>query len=973
MRLWQVENGLPQNEITSVVQAHDGYLWVGTYSGLARFDGVRFTVFDNKNTPALPSRRVTSLFESSDHRLWIGFENGGVAVFKDGTFSPVKISAPWARRKISGLTEDGAGEVWLLDASGLLARIRDGLVLSPQKGTAAKLLSLARTASGSIWVARDGHLSVLENGRLRMVHPDWPLTNSTYVQGICASRDGGLWVASNARLREWKNDRWVRDLGAAPWNLFPLSRFIETSQGILVAATANAGIYFVFPGTDEPPRHINYFNGLEVNWILSVIEDREGNLWAGSGGSGLIEMRPNHIQSVNPPDHWHGRPLLGVCAGPDDEMWVCTEGAGLYHLQNGSWTNFGYTNFFNNSFLWSVAEDTTGQLFVGTWGAGVFLREGDHFRTAPGLEGMLVPVPALLAARDGGLWAGTESGLLRYRHGQTNWFTEADGHPLRDVRCLAEATNGALWFGMAGNGLACLENGRIRRWGQPDGLPSDYINCLHFDDQGALWIGTFDSGLCRFKDGKFSALDVAQGLPNGTIGHIEDDGHGFFWMSSHGGIIRASQTELNACGDGRAKSVHWLAYGVNDGLPTIECSDGLQPSGCQTADGRLWFPTSRGLVIVNPNEVRINRQPPLMALEEVLVEGGRLTNTASPLQIAPGRHQFEFHYTALSFVVPEKVQFKYRMNGLEKNWVDAGAKRVANYSFLPPGDYTFQAIACNNDGVWNTTGVSLAFTLLPHFWQTWWFALLVGCFTVLAASAVVWFETRRRMRRRLEMIERQHALEQERSRISRDIHDDLGSQLTRITMLSESVRGAVDDPKQTSADLKQIYDTAREATRAMDEIVWAVNPRHDTLASLASYLEKFALDFLGVAGLRCRLELPLETPGWQLSSEARHNLFLAYKEALNNVAKHSGASEVRIRLTLAAAAFELEIADNGCGFAPPGPGLAPARPGLHFGGNGLTTMQRRLQEIGGVCAINSLPGQGTQVTFCVSLKPAVLS
>jgi signal transduction histidine kinase len=306
---------------------------------------------------------------------------------------------------------------------------------------------------------------------------------------------------------------------------------------------------------------------------------------------------------------------------------------------------------------------------------------------------------------------------------------------------------------------------------------------------------------------------------------------------------------------------------------------------------------------------------------------------------------------------------------LEKDWVDAGAKRVANYSFLPPGDYTFRVIACNNDGIWNETGVSLPFTLLPHFWQTWWFRVLGGVLTAVAAGGTVWFDTRRRMRRKLERIERQRMIEQERARIAHDIHDDLGSQLTRITMLSESARSVVDDPKQAASDLNQIYDTAREATKAMDEIVWAVNPKHDTLESLASYLEKFALDFLGAAGIRCRLDMPLQSPVWQLTSDARHNLFLAYKEALNNVVKHSSSSEVRISLALEASAFELDIADNGCGFDPQNLNAKTTNDtGRLAAGHGLASMSQRLREIGGNCKIISAPGKGTKVKFQVALK-----
>lgn len=968
-RVWQVEQGLPQNKVAAVVQTRDGYVWVATYSGLARFDGIHFTVFDEKNTPEMHNSRVTSLFESSDGTLWIGHENGEVTLCKDGKFQPLQIRANWIGRKISGITADAAGDVWLLNESGLLARIRDGLVLSPQPGNATKLLSLARTTNGTIWVALNGRLSALEHGQLRVVYLDWPLTNSTYVQGIGASRDGGLWVSSNARLRKWKDDKWVQDLGAAPWEWAPLSRLTELRNGTLVAATGNTGVFLVFPGVDEPPLHFNSFDGFEASWILSVMEDRENNLWLGTGGSGLIEMRQSNIQTVGPPDRWHGRALLSVWPRKNGELWIGTEGAGVYRYQDGDRTNSGYTNFTTNLYVWSIAEDSAGQLWVGTWGSGLFLLDGDHLKTAPGLEHVILPMPALLAARDGGLWVGTSAGLLRYQDGKTNWFTEADGKSLRDVRTIAEDGKGAVWFGTAGNGLACLENGHIRQFSQTNGLSSDYIECLHFDEDGALWIGTFDGGLCRLKQGRFSVIDREQGLPNSVIGDIEDDGHGFFWMSSHGGIIRASKADLNDCADGKIKAPRFLTYGVNDGLPTIECSEGLQPAGCKTSDGLLWFPTSKGLVVVNPNEVRINHLPPLMALEEVLVDGQPVTNAPSPLKIPPGRNRLEFHYTGLSFAAPEKVSFKYRIEGLEKEWVDAGAKRVANYSFVPPGDYTFRVIACNNDGVWNETGVSLPFTLLPHFWQTLWFRVLVGAAAVAASGAIVWFDTRRRMRRKLERLERQHAIAHERTRIANDIHDDLGSHLTRISMLSESARNELENRAQAETDLNQIYDTAQELTRAMDEVVWAVNPKHDMLEGLAYYLEKFTEDFLKGADLRYRLDMPVQFPARPLTAETRHNLFLAFKEALNNVVKHAAATEVRISLQIETATLKLTVEDNGHGFAQnTESNNGRNESDLLVSGNGLGNMQSRLTKIGGRCEVQSAPGAGTKVVFTVPIK-----
>jgi signal transduction histidine kinase len=444
-------------------------------------------------------------------------------------------------------------------------------------------------------------------------------------------------------------------------------------------------------------------------------------------------------------------------------------------------------------------------------------------------------------------------------------------------------------------------------------------------------------------------------------------------MSSYGGILRASEEDLNRCADGGIAEAPFLTYGINDGLPTLECSEGLQSAGGKTADGRLWFPTAKGLVAVDPAGVRINPRPPPVRIEDMRVDDKKFAdgNAAGPLKIPPGRHRIEFEYTALSFVAPEKVRFKCRLNNFDAGWVNAGAKRVATYNYIPPGNYSFQVTACNNDGVWNEIGASLKFEVLPYFWQTTWFHVLGGLATVLVAGGLVWFDTRRRMRRRLERAERQRDIERERSRIARDIHDDLGAQLTRITMMSESARGELANPGRAAAGLEKIYDTARELTRSMDEIVWAVSPRHDTLESLAAYLEKFAQDWLAAAGIRCRLDLPLQFPEWRLTSEVRHNLFLACKEALHNVVKHSAATEVQIRLVVKQTSFELVIEDNGRGFSPAGKRRnLPDGSGRLSSGNGLENMARRLSGIGGIFELRSVPGTGTKIIFTVQLQPS---
>jgi signal transduction histidine kinase/ligand-binding sensor domain-containing protein len=967
IRVWQSENGLPQNAVTSVLQTRDGYIWVGTYSGLARFDGVRFTTYDNNNTPEMRGSRIRSLFEASDGTLWIGHERGEVTCYRNGRFFTNAVNSNWSGRKINAITSDQAGDIWLVDSTGLLLHLKDGLELSPETGAGHGLVNIASDSSGKTWIARDGKLSALQGARLTPLELGIQ-TNGNFIQGICPSGADQLWATFNGLVGKWDGQK-LAGSKPAPWGSIFLTAMIETRTGVLVAGTQDSGLYILLQNGDA--MHFSRTNGLPSDFIESIFEDREGDLWVGTS-SGLAMLHASCISTVSPPDLWQSRPILSVDATLNGSVWVSTEGAGLYRLNNNIWSHYGQDAGIGNPYIWSICEDAQEHVWLGTWGGGLYVQKKDHFERAPGID-FGVDMPALLPDKNDALLIGTGTGLLRYDVGKTTWLARREELGISDVRAVVKDKEGAIWFGMLGGGLGCLKDGKLKIFRTQDGLSSDFIQCLRFDSDGALWIGTFGGGLDRLKQGRFAVINKLNGLPNDIICDIEEDGNGFYWISSHGGIIRVSKAVLNLCADGVVRQLYCQSYGTGDGLPTIECSGGLQPAGSRTADGRLWFPTTKGLVVVNPQDVGTNQMVPPVVIEKLLVdERVAFDGTVPlPLQISPGRHRFEFQYTGLSYVNPDKVRFRYRLNGLETGWVDAQQNRVAYYDYIPPGIYDFQVIACNNDGIWNETGANINFAVLPFFWQTWWFRILGGGMILAVGGIVMWYDTRRRMQFRLERIERQHALENERSRIAHDIHDDLGSTLTRITMISESVKGGSRNPQEAEADFKQIYDTARELTRAMDEIVWAVNPKHDTLESLVNYLQKFAQDFLNAPGVRCSVDVPFQIPPWPMTAEARHNLFLAFKEALNNVVKHASASEVRISLVLLKLqCFELSVEDDGCGFV-----LGKVTHKLdgisaHYSsGNGLENMARRLAKIGGSCCITSREGaKGTKVVFNVTLK-----
>jgi signal transduction histidine kinase/ligand-binding sensor domain-containing protein len=970
--VFEADDGLPQNVVTAVVQTRDGYLWAGTFTGLARFDGVRFTTFDAIRTPGLNNSRVTSLFEDSQGILWIGHETGDISRRRNGVFEPVEIREEWAGGSIIGIGEDARGEVWFVDALGRLLPVGAGHAIASDKDAGANwgLASMARDDEGQLFLATGAELELINTeGRSVAQFMGLPLVGACQI--IARAQDGGIWAVGDGMIRKWHRGTWVASLGPPPWGDEPINALLESRAGTLFVGTVNQGLYALTPGA--APVQLTRSDGLPHVWVRALCEDQEGNIWAGTSG-GLVVLRPRKVEVFNPPDAWQGRAVLSTASGRDDVIWVGTEGAGVYQLFQNRWTHHGADSGLSNLYVWSVLEDRRGDLWAGSWGGGLQMLRNGRFAVPVGAEDIPAVVPALAESVNGGLLVGTSAGLLGYADAKVQWLTTKGDPTTSHVRCMAEMPDGSVWFGTPGNGLGQVRDGRVVVYRKADGLPSDFIMCLLVDEEGTLWMGTLDRGLAFRKAGVFGHIGPEAGLPSPLISSLQDDGRGHLWASSQNGLFRVTKQELLDHAAGGRSDVSCISYGEPEGMASVVSTAGFQPSSCRTSDGRMWFPTSKGLAVIDPADVQRNPVPPPVTIEQVLVddEPGDLKAAtvqvegvgAVPLLVVPpGKQRFEFHYTALSFKAPERVRFKTRLEGLESHWTDPSPRRSVNYSFLPPGRYTFRVIACNNDGVWNETGAAVTLRLLPHFWQTLWFkgTLLLG--GGLAIAGGVRFETRRRMRRKLDLIERQEAMERERARIARDIHDDLGASLTRITMLSQTAHEEPTDAAESADYMRQINHTARELTRSMDEIVWAVNPHHDTLESLVNYLGRFAQQYLSPAGIRCRLDLPVRLPAWPLRSEVRHNLFLAFKETLNNTVKHAAAGEVQIRMKLNEGGFTLCVTDDGKGFD-----TACQQPiGQPGSGNGLRNMRQRMEQIGGTCEIRSTARSGTTVRLMVTI------
>jgi signal transduction histidine kinase/ligand-binding sensor domain-containing protein len=977
---WGAGQGLlPDDSVLALTQTHDGYLWAGTLYGLVRFDGVRFTVFDESNTPKLPSIRIVRLFEDSHSNLWIGTSTAGAAVIQQGRVKPLG-SIGRGRRKghLASICEDSTGAVWLLTEDGQLGRYANGQMDVWNLGGASGQ-SVIADKSGTVWIGAGSQILGLDPAAVRSGAP-LPTTDGPPVAKqldlLLASQSGGYWCLADGLIRKYSGTRLEKDFGPYPWPVVAGSGTVtaacEDRDGHLIVGTG--GLYghgvFWFDAQGRFAR-ICTTNGLTNDSVYALQPDADGNLWVGLVGpkGGLNRVRPKVFKLL---EETYGSIVQSLC--PDDQggLWISAKDKDFSYLKNGVLRPI-HSHALPMSLLnpTAILVDRSQRVWAAArpaLGAGLFRLEEGAFLLVTDIA--TPPISVLFADHSDSLWVGTEGGLGRWNGTQVEMFTTSNGLSANNVRAIAQDRAGDLWIGTELGGLNRLRHGQFSSFQQTNGFPSDNISSLYVDGADVLWVGTIGNGLIRLKDGKTTHFCTTNGLIANSIDFLIEDDHGNLWMGSNLGLMRVRKMDLNDYAAGAASFVSCRAYDQRDGLPSAECASGSQPAVCRASDGALWFPTVAGVVHANPAHIHSNSNPPPVVIEQVLVEGNP-QNTSGPhaappssVTLPPGREQLEIHYTSLNLGAADRARFRYRLQAhgrdSKTNWDQAGNLRFARYQALRPGSYTFQVCACNEDGVWNESGASLAVTVLPFFWQTRSFLALAAAVLLGALAAAVYYFSTQKLQRQLTAFRQQQALEKERARIARDIHDQLGASLTQLALLGEMVEADTDSPQEAQAHARQISHSARETTRALDEIVWTVNPSNDTVDGLVNYICKNAQDYLALAGLRYRLDVPAQLPKTAISPEARHNVFLAAKEAVTNIVKHARASEASIRLRLEPQSFTLEIEDNGRG--PDG-----AKEKAAESRNGLRNMRKRMEDIGGRFSFGPGPRGGTRVALTVPL------
>jgi signal transduction histidine kinase/streptogramin lyase len=889
-------------------------------------------------------------------------DRGAIVAMKEGS-----LQAFFADRDLPGaftVVEDKEKALWISYRMGGVCQLKDKKVtcFSETNGLPAgdSPCSLACDRKGSVWFAKGGKIGVFRQGRFETLLELEPVPTS-----LTAARDDGMWICSGFRLLKFAEGAKPQDFGLfAPKRSRTESVLLEDHEGAVWIGTSFSGL-FRFAGSEfekVPTTHPG---------ILSLTEDSQGNLWVGTDGGGLNQVRPRTVELETTESGLPFEVVQSVCEDANATVWAATQNGALARRISGKWAPLPMTEEAT-----CLTADPSGDLWIGSRLHGLLCWRTNGLIRLPGQRRTIgQTILTLLRSRTGDLFIGevTPNAVERFRAGQLE--TLALPPDVRSIRASVEDAAGRIWFGTSKGVLMRVDGDRLSDETALMGGTPLSIRCLYATPDGALWIGFAGFGVGRLKDNRFGLISGREGLHDDYISQILADDRGWLWFGSGGGIFKVRQREMEAVVERRAARVQSVHYGGSEGLAGLQANFGVAPNSLRTRDGKFWMPMRTGLVLIDPDRLGENMQPPRVLLTRISAGervvawyGGALpvanvigpgaldlADTKAALKLPPDHRRLELEFTAPSFAGAENVRFRYRLEGLEEDWTEPST-RNATYQRLPAGAYRFEVTACNSEGEWGKAA-TLNVSVRPFFWQTWWFRVTVfGAFTG-SVIGIVRYVSFRRLRRRLQQLEQQSALHQERARIAKDIHDDLGANLTQISLLGELAQQDRATPEKASEHVTKISATARQLIKSLDEIVWAVNPSNDTLAHLVEYTGQFALDYLRVAGIRCRLDFPERTPVRELSTDVRHDLFLIVKEALHNIVKHAHASEVWLRIQASDTSLRISVEDNGRGFD---------HPPEHVGADGLLNMRHRAEEISGICQIESHPGSGTKVIVQLS-------
>ena len=946
-RVWTQEHGLPQDTIRAIAQTSDGYLWLGTDEGLARFDGYDFMVF-NKADGDLPANSITALASANDGSLWIGTPNG-LTQYRDQQFHTYTTKQGLPDDAITALYEDHAGTLWIV-AGIYLSRFQDGRFTNFAPGadlpvTAARIIREDR--HHDLWVAGFSAIVKMSGGKFVLM-VDARTLHGDIVTAMTTDRDDNLWIGGSTGVIVRPEKGEIRRYGQHDGLPDAFVRALWIDRDGNVWAGTNAGIARLEGSRFVAPKEGELSDQGQVRCLF---EDREGNLWVGSN-DGLSRYRDATLAAYGKSEGLPSDEPNTVFQDRAGRIWVGFHDSGLMLFSRPAARVFTTHDGLPNNEIFSIRQTRDGDLLIGARG-GLVRMHRDRFTVfrPPDPLGRFTVFDAMEDSA-GRVWLATGGGLAVLQNGGYRVVVPSEPLLVSSMVTVYQTRDGAVWAGTYGKGLWRVQGDSVRQFTTVDGLSSDQIRSLHQDSDGTLWIGTFGGGLDSYRDGRFQSFTAKEGLLSDNVSDVLDDGESL-WLSTTRGICRIPRTQLEELAAHRRSLLEPTNYGMADGLRSAQCSPSypIGGGGYRTADGRLWFTTTRGLAVYAPSA----RKQPALAPEVHLVDmtvDGRPFDFEHQSRIEPGAERIQIRYTGIHLSAPERLRYSYRLEGLHPDWVRAVNRRVINYNSLRYGKYRFTVRAATFPKG-PSSEVSYAFEVLPQYYETAWFRML--CAVMLVAGAWAIYRLRlRQIRSRFSLVLG------ERTRLAREIHDTLAQGFVGISSQLDAV--ALSMPNEATPASKYLELARRMARHSLTEARRSVmDLRASALEGqdLASALEsgtRMWTDGSGVA-----VEVSVSGPRRELPQEMEHNLLRIAQEAVTNVLKHAGADKIQIQLHMEARKLYLRINDNGRGFEQDG---VFASLGGHFG---LIGMRERAERLGGELRLASHPGEGTEVEVKVPL------
>jgi len=736
---WTAEDGLPQSSVRTVLQTHDGYIWLGTQEGLARFNGVNFVVFNEENTPAITNNNIFSMFEDSRKNLWISTVGGGLLLYRNREFRRISTDDGLSHDYIYCVYEDVSGNIWIGTEGGGLNRWDEAadnfIVYNTESGLPSnEIRTMCEDVDHNLWIGTAAGLCCFKGGEFITCPQDSPSEGPAheFINVLHRDSKNNLWIGTNRNLYLMRNgalvDHYIKTIDST----IDVKAIYEDRNQSLWIATENSGIIRYRDGKSS---FLDEEKGLLSKMVLGITEDREGSIWLGTS-LGLNCLKEGKFTTITTKEGLSNNLIFAIFEDSKGYLWIGTD-KGLNRYKDGLFMYFTTKNGLSHPSVAAIYEDSKGYIWVGTDGGLDKLSNHPHKITKikSYLKGEYIP--AVMEDKEGNIWVGTLGGAVILKKGRLEWHTGKNLLGKSTINFIYKDSRKDLWFSALRRGIARYKDGKFTFFNKENGLAGDSVNCMHEDRQSVYWIGT-DGGLSCFQDGKFFNYTKKDGLFHNNISFILEDKQENLWMSTNRGIFCISKENLFNYTDGKADKLEVEVYDQDDGMRNKECNSGNQSAGCKTTDGKLWFPTVMGAVYIDPENIIINKNPPPVHIEKVFMDDV-LSPSSGTVFVQPEVKRLEIHYSALSFINPLSVRFKYRLEGYDEQLINAENERKALYTNLDPGSYNFHVIAANNDDVWNKEGASINIEVIPHFSNTWWFRAITLIIFGLLSYLIIHF------------------------------------------------------------------------------------------------------------------------------------------------------------------------------------------------------------------------------------------